>query len=490
MNIKKHFEYNPVLDLTAANIGINRWDWVSVDSEDEEGAKGIMRLNKFDILPIVGSDGRVDKFFSTRVWKRYEALNCTSISTENSIYYRLSLNDLISKFREQESHFYFLTNYKEVLGLVSYANLNCQAVYNYLYQVLADIERSVASVLEASVEQSVVIEYFKNSPDSHLREVLETFEEEIKSDAEISIFELFYLQTVGIVLKKFNNKLPFHLKKLNKYSSKFSDQGTYGKRKRYEPQTYAKLLSELTQLTEDVPKLTPDRNVWDIEGNWASTGAIYLVDAAHQARFEEIHSFDCRTIKLVNFGKPAARITFYQKHRYWLLKDKDMPLNQKADQIKGYVHGLAIEVETLEAKLDKMGLTKRKETLSIIGEHREEIKKWRAIFDNLTNYEMAVSNYSRQYFYITVNYKYRLPSGEYTNEQEHLLNPQRDRAGNITQPRYNIIFVDPYEILRDHPYQNREVEGFLENFPVKTTTGRNTIYARLRPENDSIQKFQ
>lgn len=228
MDIRKHFEYNPVLDLTAANIGINRWDWVSIDGEDEGRAKEIMKFNKFDILPIVGSGGRVDKFFSTRKWKRYDALNCTNINTDNTIYYRMSLNDLISKLREQESHFYFLTNYKEVLGLVSYANLNCQAVYNYLYQVLADIERSIATVLEASVEQSMVVEYFKNSTDPHLMEVVKTFEEKIKSDAEISIFELFYLQTVGITLKEFCNKLPVPLKKLNKYSAKFSSQGTYG----------------------------------------------------------------------------------------------------------------------------------------------------------------------------------------------------------------------------------------------------------------------
>ncbi|GAB3170540.1 hypothetical protein GCM10027291_22240 [Telluribacter humicola] len=241
---------------------------------------------------------------------------------------------------------------------------------------------------------------------------------------------------------------------------------------------------------DDVPKLHPDRNIWDIEGDWNSTGVIHFVDAGHQSLFESVKDFDCRTIKLVNLGRPAARITFYRKHRYWLLKDKDIPLDQKIEQIRAYIENLALKSQELEEKLDGMSQTKRTEARETIYRNLNEITTWHTILDNITDYELALSNYSRLHFYVTVNYKYRLGSGEYANEQEHLLNPQRDREGNVTQLRYNIIFVDSVEILRDHPYQNREVEGFLNNFPIKSEMGRNTIYARHRTENESIEKFK
>lgn len=277
---------------------------------------------------------------------------------------------------------------------------------------------------------------------------------------------------------------------LNLIGNYIEEQPTHAKRKKYEPQLYARLLTQLTQIIDQVPKLHPDRNVWDIEGDWNATGAIYFVDAAHQSLFDSIKEFDCRTIKLVNLDRPAARITFYRKHRYWLLKDKDMPLDQKIEQIRAYVMNLATRNQDLADEIDSMSQSTREKARDTIRQNQQEITTWHTILDNVSEYELALSNYSRLHFYVTVNYKYRLQSGEFANEQEHLLNPQRDRAGNITQLRYNIIFVDPVEILRDHPYQNREVEGFLNNFPIKSEMGRNTIYARLRPENISIEKFK
>jgi hypothetical protein len=257
---------------------------------------------------------------------------------------------------------------------------------------------------------------------------------------------------------------------------------THAKRKHYDPLTYAHLLADLTQLVEEVPKLRPDRDSWDIEGDWAATGTIYFVDAVHQPMFDAIRHFDCRTIKLVNLDRPAVRITFYQKHRYWLLKDKDLPVDKKIEHIQAHITELTEKALTLEVKLDKMMLQRQTEAKGLIGAFWQQIDVWREIMSSPNQYEVALSNYSRQHFYVTINYKYRLPSGNFTNEQEHLLNTQRDRLGNITQIRYNIVFIDPIDILRDHPYQNREVEGFLNNFPIKSDTGRQTIYARRRPE--------
>lgn len=228
MDIRKHFEYNPTLDLTAAHIGINKWDWDTTDSEDEEKAKEKMKKKRFDVLPILNHNGTVDKYFSTREWNNYDKLNLNPIEQTNSIYYRLSLNDLVRKFNEEKRHYYFLTNHKEILGLVSYVNLNCQAVYNYLFQVIADIEQSIAYLLRDHLDQNEIIELFKKSSDIHLNDVAKNFEASVKPGKDNNIFEHMYLQTVGITLNKFNNMLPVNLKKLNKYNSKFAPEGVYG----------------------------------------------------------------------------------------------------------------------------------------------------------------------------------------------------------------------------------------------------------------------
>lgn len=228
MDIKKHFEYNPPLDLTAAHIGINKWNWLTIDNEDEEAAKKLMKLNRFDVLPIKNENDEVIKFYSTRVWNNYDNLNLNIVDQSNSIYYRLSFSDLIRKFKEDNKHYYFLTNHKDTLGLVSYANLNCQEVYNYLFQIIADIEKSIVHMLKDFVNQEEIIIAFRNSEDNHLKEVAQSFNTAFIHGADNTIFEHMFFQTVGITLNKFQNKLPDHFKKLKKYSPKFSANGTYG----------------------------------------------------------------------------------------------------------------------------------------------------------------------------------------------------------------------------------------------------------------------
>lgn len=263
------------------------------------------------------------------------------------------------------------------------------------------------------------------------------------------------------------------------------EQTGHTKRKRYDERTYARLLEQLTGIMQDVPKLRPDRDAWDVEGDWAATGVIYFVDAHYQPLFESLRDFDCRTIKLVNMDRPAVRLTFYRKHRYKLVRDKDLSPEEKTAQIQSYINGLAETVYALQSRID----SQRAEVKNQISHCRQQIEQWRAILAEPKRYEIALSNYNRQHFYVTVNYKYRLADGSYDNEQEHLLNTQRDRLGNITQVRYNILFIDTSEILREHPYQNREIENYLNGFPIQSDAGRLTIYARLRADDGVVEGF-
>ena len=228
MNIKNKFRYYPSIDVIASQIGISKWNWVDIKEHNEEKAKAIMRENRFDVLPITEKDKTVNYYYSTQEWNNYESLNKLPIDNAPKIYYQMSLRDLIRKFNKERNHYYyFLTDENEVLGLVSYVNLNSQLVYNYLFQVLSDIERSILNFLKNYISQEEIIREFSNSDNKHLIELVKMFEEAIAYNSDSDIFQHLYLQDIGILLKKFENKLPNDKKKLLSFRKKFSPENTY-----------------------------------------------------------------------------------------------------------------------------------------------------------------------------------------------------------------------------------------------------------------------
>lgn len=227
MDIKKQFEYNPGVEVSAAQIGISKWNWTSIFTSDEEKAKEIMKSQRFDVLPITNEDGSVNSYYSTQEWSVYDSLNKDRIKNAQTIYYRLSLRDLIKKFNTDDQHFYFLTDYSQILGLVSLVNVNCQLVYNYLFFVLADIERSVSQVLKEHVSEEDILKCCDNSTDKHMKDLAIDFRKNILDNNDNEIFQHMYLQTLGVILKKFLNRLPEEYRKLGKYSSKFGSKSIY-----------------------------------------------------------------------------------------------------------------------------------------------------------------------------------------------------------------------------------------------------------------------
>ncbi|HEY0110157.1 MAG TPA: hypothetical protein VGB67_11045, partial [Fibrella sp.] len=99
------------------------------------------------------------------------------------------------------------------------------------------------------------------------------------------------------------------------------------------------------------------------------------------------------------------------------------------------------------------------------------------------------STYQRGYAYLYISYKFMLPNGEYDNESEHLLHHTRDRVGNITQSKQNVIFVNTDEISRVHPQQNKEIENYLNRFSLKSSFGPKWLYARQRTEFENQASF-
>lgn len=262
------------------------------------------------------------------------------------------------------------------------------------------------------------------------------------------------------------------------------------KRERYDPEIYNRLTTEFLQTIQTTPHLKPSRDEWDIEGDWNKTGTMHFIDKVHQARFEPFHDFDCRTIKLVNYGQPAVRITFYPVHKYWLIKAKDLSPDERAGRVEDYVNQLVVNIEIELGRLSRMNAIKRTEALGKVATMQDELTIWSQIQDNPDEYEVAVSNYHRDHIYTNINWKYFVGDFDYSNTQMHLLNPQRDRQGNISQVRHNVVFIDTVEILRDHPYQHKTVELYLNRFTSKSSFNRDHLYVRLRPETDDVATFE
>jgi len=220
-------QQHPLLDLTAAQIGVNKWNWVTTDSEDDGKAKKIMIENSYDVLPVKNCDGTINKFFATREWNKYDCLNLENINESNSIYYRISIKDLVRKFHENNRHFYLLTNYKETIGIVSFVNLNCHAMYSYLFHVISDIEQKLSLVLKDYVNEKSVLDFYNSSDDKHLNMVHDNYNISLSTGSNNTIFDHMYLQTIGITINKFINDIPDNYKSINKYRKKFSPNGVY-----------------------------------------------------------------------------------------------------------------------------------------------------------------------------------------------------------------------------------------------------------------------
>ncbi|NID13495.1 hypothetical protein [Fibrivirga algicola] len=261
------------------------------------------------------------------------------------------------------------------------------------------------------------------------------------------------------------------------------------KKTKFSDKEYHYLLTGLSEQITKVPKLKPNRDEWDIEGNWQECGDIHFVDSKYMAEFATWRDFGCKTVKMINYGRPAVRMSFFSKHKYWLKKPHDLTEEERDEHINDYLNGLSLSINQLQNKIDHLPPLAQAESRRKIYDAQQEIEAWQQVQQQSAQYELAVSTYQRGYAYLYISYKYLLPTGEYDNASEHLLHHIRDRVGNITQSKQNVIFVNMAEINRVHPQQNKEIENYLNRFSLKSTSGPKWLYARPRPELESQAAF-
>jgi len=265
MNIQKHFAYTYHLDVTVAQIGVSKWNWIYTENDNEEAAKQIMQENRFDVLPIKNNSGIFIEYYSTQKFNDYSSLNRLKIKDENTIYYRLSLKDLVRKFHETEDLFFFLTDYDEILGLVSYVNLNCHLVYNYLFSIISNMERQVSNLLKLHLDSTELIKQFVQSGNDEIHQLAIRFLEKEVNNHDLDFFEHLYLSSLSFVIKKNINKLPEDLRILGSYSKKFGVGNVYNllRNKVMHPVrpilSDKESISQIHELLEDYSEL---QNIW------------------------------------------------------------------------------------------------------------------------------------------------------------------------------------------------------------------------------------
>ena len=261
------------------------------------------------------------------------------------------------------------------------------------------------------------------------------------------------------------------------------------KKTKFSDKEYNYLLTGLLNEIAKTTTLKPDREDWDIEGSWHDCGDIHFIDSRHMAEFALWRDFGCKTVKLINYGRPAVKMSFYSKHKYWLKKPHDLTDEERAEYVTEHLNGLSQSAVLLRAKVDQQTPLAQAEMRRRIDATLKEIDVWQLIQARSQQYDLAVSTYQRGYAYLYISYKFLLPNGEYDNASEHLLHHTRDRIGNITQTKQNVIFVNMAEIDRVHPQQNKEIEAYLSRFPHKSTSGAARLYARPRAELDGQTAF-
>lgn len=207
MKIQDYFLNAPLVDVTAAHIGINKWDWDFLQKRDIEQAKSMMEENRYDILPIVSSSNEIKQYYSTQEWNNYSIIDLKEIDTSCCIYYRLSIEDLICKMYLENKNYFFLIDHSTVVGLVSLVNFSCQSAYNYFFQTISNTERKLSRLLKYELNEFDVISALRESSSKMNQNLIKKYDSAVEDGVDVSIFEMMYLDTLGYLISKFKDDL-------------------------------------------------------------------------------------------------------------------------------------------------------------------------------------------------------------------------------------------------------------------------------------------
>jgi hypothetical protein len=126
-----------------------------------------------------------------------------------------------------DHYIFFLADSNEILGLLSLNNLNCLAVYNYIYQITASLELIVSQYLEELLDEEFVLDVLKKTSDEQANKIAVYFENLQSSNRENSIFHHLFFPTIGTLLKYSAELIENDRPELLRYRKKFCVDNLY-----------------------------------------------------------------------------------------------------------------------------------------------------------------------------------------------------------------------------------------------------------------------
>jgi hypothetical protein len=218
------FQDEGQVKITAASVGISKLRWTSVKEVDIKLNKhlDLMEKNRFDHLPIEPTVGTVREFFKTVEPNNYNKIERQTINYDNVIPLETNIRDVIDKFANQKTTFYFLSFNRSISGLITLGNLNCKQVQIYIFSLICELERELGTFLNSNLTNCKILEWVENKAEKCRQEdnnnqkdkyslMLEKFKDLINLDLENQITEHFFFVDFFSIIsdKKIFDKLGY-----------------------------------------------------------------------------------------------------------------------------------------------------------------------------------------------------------------------------------------------------------------------------------------
>ena len=208
---------------------------------------------------------------------------------------------------------------------------------------------------------------------------------------------------------------------------------------------------------------------------------VIYVDSRFQHLFEPYKTNIVRTCKVVNFGRPAMKANFSEKHKYYVKKNPSLEevililknLIQKIDM--DLEEAAKAELEALKAGT-KLDLSSEKKLLI------EQRKEFVSILNHPNEYVFAESSYYNWYHYTVVSFLYFDPkTGKRKSGNEHIIRgSSREAMAPDAIKKMNVFFVDVKRTVAFRGKSDKEVVDFLNQFSHSIDLGRTSFYYRRK----------
>jgi hypothetical protein len=199
-----HFLREGVIDINAAVVGISKARWMGIEESEgtEEQAAAIMRLHRFDILPIV--DGaEVKKYFYTDEWNDYSSISQKPVTHRDVLPFHTHIRDVIKGLAVESRDLYFLHNERRIVGLISVANLNCRQVKVYLFSLLSELEVRLADFIAKHISEDELLKMIFGAKEREKYEkVKERYQEDKMAGNDAHFVEYLYLSDMINIIAK------------------------------------------------------------------------------------------------------------------------------------------------------------------------------------------------------------------------------------------------------------------------------------------------